>query len=295
MPNILILAENGDISGVIQCLQSGVPVETCDDFGRTALHEAASRGDVELIETLIRHGANPNAACIDGWTPLCEAAKYNQQQAFQRLLDSGSKPDLPEPWSVYDAAIRANADISLFCALLPKLKPDMLNKQGYPIIETASRKKRLDVVSELVRLGASAPQSSADMSKTAHESKIACRIDVLVDVDGTQDLLDAMLIVGWDVEQLCENGPIGPFQEFVELRQDGNVLLRCETPRRGVQYPYYSIILDVRKKFWDAGYYPHLAVFHQELEITGLSNEFGGWIGRRPFEYLDRIRTLPNA
>jgi ADP-ribosylglycohydrolase len=32
-----------------------------------------------------------------------------------------------------------------------------------------------------------------------------------------------------------------------------------------------------------------IARFHDQLEVTGLSGEFGGWIGRRPFRYLDPV------
>ncbi len=294
MENLLTFAQRGNLAGVIQCLRSGVSVETGDDFGRTALHEAAASGDVALIETLISYGANPNAACLDGWTPLCEAAKYNHPEAFQRLLDSGSQPDRPKPWSVYDAALRANAGISIFLALLPKLKPDMLDKRGHPLIQAALRMERMDVVSELVRLGASPPRSSADALHLPPTQQIACQVEVLVDVEGNQEPVVASLIVGWKLERLFERGPIGPSHEFVELRQRDHVLLRCETPRPGVQYPYYSLILSAREQFWHAGYYPRLAAFHPELKISGLSEESGGWIHRRPFRYLDTIRTLPD-
>lgn len=32
-----------------------------------------------------------------------------------------------------------------------------------------------------------------------------------------------------------------------------------------------------------------IAQYHDQLEVTGLSHEFGGWIARRPFRYLDPI------
>lgn len=146
---IVNAAANGDCAGVEQCLISGTFVNACDDFGRTALHEAAARNDIRILKLLMSNGADPNAACVDGWTPLCEAAKYNSVKAFKTLLESGGRVDLPHPSSVYDVAIRFSAGMEIFNLLLPKLKPDMLDKKGHPIVEAAIRKNRADVVSAL--------------------------------------------------------------------------------------------------------------------------------------------------
>ena len=37
-------AKRGDLRGLQECLARGVPADVAGDFGRTALHEAASAG-----------------------------------------------------------------------------------------------------------------------------------------------------------------------------------------------------------------------------------------------------------
>jgi hypothetical protein len=297
---IVNFAAGGDISSVKQSLLSGIPANACDDFGRTALHEAAARNNTELLELLIQNGADPNSACADGWTPLCEAARNNCVEAFKKLLEHGSRVDLPCPWSVYDAAIRGNAGLDLFNLLLPKLSPDTLDNKGRPIIDEAIRRKRPDVVSALIHLGANMSHSMESMAATVHkkgiERIIAIEKRVLVDLDYSREPLNAILTVGWDMEKLWEGGPVGPVRQFVELNQGENLFFRWETPtRRGIEYPYQNILLDMREKIWEAGYYPRLAIFHPKLEITGLSCGYGGYIGWGKYCYLSYVITHPGS
>ena len=127
----------------------------CDDFGRTALHEAVAAGHDEILRALLEAGADPNAACHDGWTPLCEAAKFSRSQAVLLLLEHGARLDLPRPWSAYNAALRSDADTETFQALLAGMASDALDKDGKTLIEAAIRKSRADVILLLLRSGAS--------------------------------------------------------------------------------------------------------------------------------------------
>ena len=36
----------------------------------TPLHRAAYNGHVNVMKVLLKHGADPNAPTLDGWTPL---------------------------------------------------------------------------------------------------------------------------------------------------------------------------------------------------------------------------------
>ena len=50
----------GDVEGVQQLLDDGVPIDSCDYDKRTALHLAASEGHVPVAELLLKRGANVN-------------------------------------------------------------------------------------------------------------------------------------------------------------------------------------------------------------------------------------------
>ncbi|KAI8139434.1 ankyrin repeat-containing domain protein [Fennellomyces sp. T-0311] len=61
-----------------------------DTSGRTQLHKFAIRGDVNVVETLLKAGANPNESDNAGWTPLHEAALRGRDQVVQLLLENGA-------------------------------------------------------------------------------------------------------------------------------------------------------------------------------------------------------------
>lgn len=102
-----IRASVDDTSGVEQMLKAGAQIDQRDDQGCTPLHWAADRGsqqvqmdacelvsmyadgsDWELspqvIKTLLAHGADVNAADIDGQTPLQYALLCDNQQVSLR-------------------------------------------------------------------------------------------------------------------------------------------------------------------------------------------------------------------
>ena len=65
-----------------------------DIFGRTALHQAAAKGDPEIILTLIKFGANVNSQTISGETPLMKAIAFYQVEATKILLRFGADPNM---------------------------------------------------------------------------------------------------------------------------------------------------------------------------------------------------------
>jgi ankyrin repeat protein len=68
-------------------LEKGADVDAKDDeYGQTALMEAAVRGDMEEARLLLEKGADVNAKDNDGWTALMEAAQWNGGTEIARLL-----------------------------------------------------------------------------------------------------------------------------------------------------------------------------------------------------------------
>ena len=59
----------------------------------TALHGAASTGNIELMRFLVEHGATVDAKAKYGITPLWEARSYGRADAEQFLLAQGAHPD----------------------------------------------------------------------------------------------------------------------------------------------------------------------------------------------------------
>ncbi|DBA01394.1 TPA: hypothetical protein N0F65_007291 [Lagenidium giganteum] len=59
-----------------------------------AIHYAALRGCVRVIEELIKYGADINSVCTDKMTPLCIAAREGHYDCVKVLLDHGAKVDM---------------------------------------------------------------------------------------------------------------------------------------------------------------------------------------------------------
>ena len=65
-----------------------------DILGRTPLHQAAAKGDLEIIECLIKFGADVNAKTISGETPLMKAIAFYQTDSAHLLLRFGADPEM---------------------------------------------------------------------------------------------------------------------------------------------------------------------------------------------------------
>lgn len=63
-----------------------------DRYGNTPLHFASAKGRVEVIRSLLRAGAEIDAASPDGTTALMAAARWGKAKAAEELLRRGADP-----------------------------------------------------------------------------------------------------------------------------------------------------------------------------------------------------------
>lgn len=69
-------------------------LETVDSEGRTALHWAADRGQVEACAQLLAAGANVDAMDQSGGTPLAYAVICEHADVVRLLIGAGADPFL---------------------------------------------------------------------------------------------------------------------------------------------------------------------------------------------------------
>lgn len=94
-------ALNCDIGDLTSLLQAGIAVDSCSTDGYTALSGAVSRGNFEMIELLLEHGANADG-CVSKLcyhahppTPLQIACVFGEAKVIQALVHAGADVNAP--------------------------------------------------------------------------------------------------------------------------------------------------------------------------------------------------------
>jgi len=87
---------SGSIKEVKKLLRDGADPDIADAHGLTPLHQAAYWGEYEIIDLLLKAGANVNAENNGkGWTPLHSAAvsggMRSRKEVIELLLGAGAK------------------------------------------------------------------------------------------------------------------------------------------------------------------------------------------------------------
>ncbi|XP_042483814.1 integrin-linked protein kinase 1-like [Macadamia integrifolia] len=99
---LMYLANEGDLEGIVELLDSGTDVNFKDVDGRTALHVAACQRRADVVELLLQRGAEVDPT--DRWdsTPLADAIHYKNHDVIKILEKHGAKP-LMAPMHVQNA------------------------------------------------------------------------------------------------------------------------------------------------------------------------------------------------
>ncbi|HRE79705.1 MAG TPA: ankyrin repeat domain-containing protein [Opitutaceae bacterium] len=88
--SFIVAAENGDFQSVAMYLIWEMPSGVQDAQGRTALHEAVVGCHTEIVAMLLEHGANVDAQDLNGITPLMEAASVGEMALIEKLITAGA-------------------------------------------------------------------------------------------------------------------------------------------------------------------------------------------------------------
>jgi ankyrin repeat protein len=83
-------ARYDDMEDVDLALSHNVPVDSADDYGRTAMHMAAANGHEEVIARLLAAGASVVLKNSEGNTPLHWACLNGHKAVVKILLDKGA-------------------------------------------------------------------------------------------------------------------------------------------------------------------------------------------------------------
>lgn len=82
----------GDLRLVQELVRQKVNIQFANEDGERALHMAASRGHLSVVIFLLNNGANMNARTIKNWIPLHHAIRFNHPVVANYLLAKGAPP-----------------------------------------------------------------------------------------------------------------------------------------------------------------------------------------------------------
>jgi ankyrin repeat protein len=102
-----------DVAGTRALLAQQADPDAADADGSTALHWAAQRNNLELVELLLASKANPVAATRYNVTPLYLASLNGHVAIMERLLDAGADPNgvaLEDQTMLMTAALSGRAE-----------------------------------------------------------------------------------------------------------------------------------------------------------------------------------------
>ena len=95
---LYVAAQNDELGAVKRMLKQGANPSEPTRFGECSFYSAADRGDVEMAQLMLDHGADVNFAEGDK-TPLGAACRRGYTETARFLLENGADPDyMPEKY-----------------------------------------------------------------------------------------------------------------------------------------------------------------------------------------------------
>ncbi|PRP84597.1 hypothetical protein PROFUN_09270 [Planoprotostelium fungivorum] len=148
----------GSAAGVRRCLENGMPIDSQNEEGNTALFYATAEGHMEIICILLERGCRLDISNKYGSTPLHEAARLARHQIFDTLIQAGADIHARDEndWAVIHYAV-SSQDTKIVNAVLEKAGQMSLvatTKEGYTPLHIAASCCNMEMVNFLLQNGA---------------------------------------------------------------------------------------------------------------------------------------------
>uniref|UniRef100_A0A672ZJA3 Kinase D-interacting substrate of 220 kDa B n=1 Tax=Sphaeramia orbicularis TaxID=375764 RepID=A0A672ZJA3_9TELE len=161
---LMLAAEQGSLEIVQELIRRGANVNLDDVDCWSALISAAKEGHVDVVKELLENSAYIEHRDMGGWTALTWASYKGRVEVTELLLEHGANPNTTGQYSVYPiiwAAGRGHADI-VKLLLENGAKVNCSDKYGTTPLIWAARKGHFDCVMHLLEKGADVDQEGAN-------------------------------------------------------------------------------------------------------------------------------------
>ncbi|XP_078575768.1 uncharacterized protein LOC144861671 [Branchiostoma floridae x Branchiostoma japonicum] len=154
--SLFVAAQEGHVEVVQQLLKAGADVEKARQGGATPLYIAAQNGHVEVVQQLLKAGAEVDKARQTGATPLYIAAQNGHVEVVQQLLKAGAEVDKAKQDGATPLLIAAEeGHVEVVQQLLKAgAEVDKAKQDGATPLFIAAQEGHVEVVQQLLKAGA---------------------------------------------------------------------------------------------------------------------------------------------
>ncbi|XP_078729204.1 kinase D-interacting substrate of 220 kDa isoform X2 [Lampetra fluviatilis] len=152
---LLACVEENNVAGLLVLLESCSSVDERNEIGQTVLMLAAEQGSLEIVQELLKRGANCNLEDDDSWTALISASKEGHLDIVRELIQNNADIEHREMggWTALMwAAYKGRTDVARLL-LDHKANPNVAGQFSmYPVTWAAGRGHN-EIVNMLLNAG----------------------------------------------------------------------------------------------------------------------------------------------
>ncbi|KAF7661674.1 hypothetical protein LDENG_00254840, partial [Lucifuga dentata] len=183
---LLAAVEHGEVDKVASLLaKKGASAAKLDSEGKSALHVATSRGQIDCLSVILAHGADLSVTDAAGFTPLHLAVKNNHVECCKKLIQSKCAIDAVDSsgkTALHHAAVSGNIQtVQMLCE--HKIPINLKDADGLTALLLSARHAHAEVCNTLLDWGAeinASDNSGRTALMLASESSALPVIEVLV-------------------------------------------------------------------------------------------------------------------
>ena len=176
--------------------EKGLDVDSTDLDGNTALHDAATKGQLQVLQHLLSSGADVKEKSNNGDTALHRAARWGHLQVLQHLLSSGADVNTKNKYgytALHEAAGREHLQVLQYL-LSSGADVNTKNKEGDTALHLAAGRGHLQVVMYLAVHGAGVTIADVEKLLNNNWNEISLQeFDVLSEILNTASKEDTQV------------------------------------------------------------------------------------------------------